>query len=375
MKNRETKLSQLEHSQVKVELYAKYLAIYLNVLCRVPSIKHIQIFDLLCGEGKYPNGCLGSSVAAAETIKRHLISNDSTDSQISLLLNDTGASEIEPGKSKIQRNCELIDSLCLPQSVTVIYEELDYSEIIQNVIRKLDTIPSSQRALVFIDPYGYKEINPADLAALLRNHKTELLLFLPASFIYRFSESVMEKDFPGSDAVKFFITGVFGPKSPCFSSCADFIAKFRKALQLKVQTKFSSSFTIERDARNTYCLLFFTNHERGFEKMLEAKWALDENRGHGYRLDNDQLDLFSAGIVEDFEGQVFTFISAAQSRSNLDLKLFGLECEYLPKHTLEVLKSLKKNDKIEAIDDATGKPARSFYLTDRDHRVTIRRKG
>jgi three-Cys-motif partner protein len=374
IKNRDTKLSQLEHSQVKVELYTKYLAIYLNVLHHVPSIKHIHIFDLLCGEGKYANDCFGSSVAAATVIKDHYFSNGKACTNTTLLLNDSGMSEIELGKSKIQRNRELISNIFLPDNVKVSYEELDYSHIIKLIIEKLDSIPSSQRALVFIDPYGYKEINPTDLTALLRNRKTELLLFLPASFIYRFAETAIKKDFPGSEAAKILLNAVFGSNLPCFSSCDDFIGKFKKALQSIVQTTHSSSFTIERDARNTYCLLFYTNNERGFEKMLETKWALDENRGHGFRLDNAQTNLFSAGELDDFEGKLYAFISSAQSKTNYELKMFGLECEYLPKHTLEALKALKKNDKIEAFDNV-GKPVRFFYLSDKERLITIRRKG
>jgi three-Cys-motif partner protein len=373
MVTKEAKLALLEHSQAKVDLYTKYLSIYLNVLYRATGINHIYIYDLLCGEGKYINDCLGSSLGAAKVIKDHYFSNGKSCKDIDLFLNDSGESLIEPGKSKIQRNRELIKTIFLPENVKVYFSELEYTQAVQDTKNKLDAMKSSDRALVFIDPYGYKDIDPLELAEMLKNGKTELLLFIPASFIHRFAESAFVSDFKGADSIRTFLSKIFPEKIPTFLSCDNFIAEVKHSLHKVVKTKFSSSFTIERDAHNSYCLLFFTNSERGFEKMLETKWALDETRGQGFRLDNAQTTMFKAGILDDFQGKVFNFISAVQSRNNNETRLFSLENEYLPKHTLEALKELKKENKIEVIDE-TGKPARSFYLADKNRTVTIRRK-
>lgn len=373
MTSNEAKFSLLEHSQAKVDLYTKYLSIYLNVLYRAPVINHIYIFDLLCGEGKYINGSFGSSLGAAKVIKDHFLSNGNACKDIDLFLNDSGESFIEPGKSKIQRNCELIKEIFLPENVKVHFSELEYTLAAQDTINKLSNIKSTERALVFIDPYGYKNIDSFELAKMLENGRTELLLFIPASFIHRFAESAFLNDFKSADSIRNFLSKIFPEKIPVFLSCDDFINEIKHSLRNIVKTKFSSSFTIERDAHNSYCLLFFTNSERGFEKMLETKWSLDETRGQGFRLDSAQINMFKAGILDDFKGKVFKYISSASSRNNYEMKLFGLENEYLPKHTFEALKELKKDDKIEVIDD-TGKPARSFYLSDKDRKVNIRRK-
>jgi hypothetical protein len=119
MASNEAKFSLLEHSQAKVDLYTKYLSIYLNVLYRASGIKHIYIYDLLCGEGKYMNGSFGSSLGAVKVIKDHYLSNGNSSKDISLFLNDSEESLIEPGKSKIQRNRELIKEFLLPENVKV----------------------------------------------------------------------------------------------------------------------------------------------------------------------------------------------------------------------------------------------------------------
>lgn len=180
-------------------------------------------------------------------------------------------------------------------------------------------------------------------------------------------------DFKGADSIRNFLSKIFAEKIPVFLSCEDFINEIKHSLRNIVNTKFSSSFTIERDAHNSYCLLFFTNSERGFEKMLETKWSLDETRGQGFRLDCLQTSMFKAGVLDNYKGKVFNYISSTLSRNNIEIKLFGLENEYLPKHTLEALRELKKENKIEVIDES-GKPARSFYLSDKNRKVNILRK-
>lgn len=374
MKNRDTKLAQLEHSQAKVDLYTRYLSIYLNVLHHAQYISHVLIFDLLCGEGKYPNGCLGSSIGAASTIRKHYLENNNTCIDIDFFLNDAGYSEFEIGKSKIQRNRDLLAEIEMPPNVNLHFAESDYSHILPATVKRLDALTPKERALVFVDPYGYKDINASDLASLLRNGKTELLLFLPASFIYRFAESAFSKDFRGAEALRMLLSSVFPTGLPQFSSCEDFISKLLHSLRQIVQTEFASSFLIQRDEANKFCLLFYTNNERGFEKMLEAKWALDGERGQGYRPTTDQLSMFDAATERNFEDDLFDFISQAPKRSNAEMKLFGLKCEFLPKHTRTSLKQLQESGKIEVVD-GDGQPARSFYLNDKNRVVYIRKKG
>jgi three-Cys-motif partner protein len=372
LKNRITKIAQLEHSQVKVELYTKYLSTYLNILHRVPEIDHVIIFDLLCGEGRYTNQCLGSGCAAAEVIKRHCLSNIRC-KRIDLYLNDNGISEIELGKTKVQRNKELITSFNLQENVKVHYAESEYSEILPVAISKLDVLKPNERALVFIDPYGYKEIHIEQLKKILNNKKTELLLFLPASFIYRFAGSSFDKDFPGAEAVRQLLKSIFLQEIPEFTSCCDFITKIKDGIKTVVNTSFASSFTIQRDEKNTFCLLFFTNNERGYEKMLETKWAMDEERGEGFRLNNAQTNLFTSAQVDNFEAKILKFIADAKSRTNFELKAFGLANEYLPKHVLAELKQLLDDGRIE-VKEYDGTPARAFYLNDNQRTVFISKK-
>ena len=44
--------------------------------------------------------------------------------------------------------------------------------------------------IFFIDPYGYKEIDPDDLERIMGVGNTEILIFFPATFMYRFAAAV-----------------------------------------------------------------------------------------------------------------------------------------------------------------------------------------
>jgi len=71
VKKKSTKEVLLPHSVAKINLYVKYLSVYLNILHRVDFIKKTYLFDLFAGEGIYEDGGKGSPIQTMETIKNH----------------------------------------------------------------------------------------------------------------------------------------------------------------------------------------------------------------------------------------------------------------------------------------------------------------
>ncbi|MDR3162857.1 MAG: hypothetical protein LBT81_03235 [Helicobacteraceae bacterium] len=61
-------------------------------------------------------------------------------------------------------------------------------KIVKNDVSKST---SNIRNLIFIDPYGYKNIKKEITDDLTDNKKTEIILFLPISHIYRFSKAAI----------------------------------------------------------------------------------------------------------------------------------------------------------------------------------------
>lgn len=370
MRNSNAKLIMLEHSKAKVELYATYLATYLNILSRVPFINRIHIYDLMCGEGVYVGGSKGSPVIAMEKIKDHYFSNKKVCPDIEVWFNDKDKSEIEKERYKIERVKEQCSKIFRPGNVSVTYTHKDYKVIYPEIIKRNNALARDERLLLFLDPYGYKEIKPEHLRQFLSSGKTELILFLPISFMSRIaSKSLSEDEFPGGKPLQEFLTPLFEPDKDLIISSKPYLFISQLKLLLKDYLNESNilvdTFTIERDKQNVYCLFFFTPNVLGFEKMLEAKWKIDEQQGMGFRLNYEQGSLFTKIQVSDYPNKLKRYIYLDDRKTNADLYIFGLKNGFLPKHTNQILKDWQTNDPNFRVYFNEGHEARrgAFYIS------------
>lgn len=371
MNQPDPKTNLLEHSEAKVKLYGTYLAKYLNILARNPYVEKVFLFDLLCGEGVYSDGEKGSPIIALEAIKNHYYANNRTCPNMTVWLNDIGFSEIEPGILKINRVERFGQSIYHPKNVDVEFKNEDYETIYVKAVKLVNSTRKA-KGLFFIDPYGYKAIKPDDIRNMLAGNNTEVLLWLPASFMYRFSNTVTHSDFRGGEPLRDFIFTLFGNNPPIFKSIYDFIERITESFRifLKDIDIFVDSFTLERGGGNIYCLFFFTSHIKGYETMLATKWDMDENRGKGFTI-NKTLS-FSEIQLTGYPQKLREYISSGKSRTNSELYKFGLENGFLPKHINEILKGWKSDGSLEVIS-LDGRPAKGFYIQyNHERRITVK---
>jgi hypothetical protein len=203
--------------------------------------------------------------------------------------------------------------------------------------------------LLFPTNHGYKAVKPEDIHSMLEGNNTEVLLWLPASFMYRFANTVTRIDFKGGEPLKEFIFALFGKNPPTFKSIYDFIEQITGSFRayLRELGIFVDTFTIERGGGNVYCLFFFTSHIKGYETMLSTKWGMDENRGKGHTKNKSQS--FSEIQLSGYPQKLKSFISSAEYRTNAEIYKFGLENGFLPKHTNDVFRDWKDKGSIERI--------------------------
>lgn len=183
----------LKHSKAKVDLYTNYLSVYLNILSRADFLDKIHIYDLMCGEGMYSDNSKGSPIVALEKIRDHYYKNNKTCPNLEVWFNDRDRSEIEKDKYKIERVKEYCSKIFTPPNVKIYYSYEDYSDIYKKVLNKINSL-KNEKLLLFIDPYGYKEIKPEHLKNFLHCGKTELILFLPIMYMYRFADKSLSED-------------------------------------------------------------------------------------------------------------------------------------------------------------------------------------
>lgn len=347
----------LDHSKAKVLLLQKYLEKYLNIISNDGFTEKIYVFDLFCGEGIYENDGEGSPIATMRTIKDlHFINKAKNKNipKIDLFFNDKDESKIEKLKSII-----LERKLHYEEYGSLNFRSKDYKEIINSLSIYLEKL-KNEKAFIFIDPYGYKEIRGSEIKRLLQGKKSEVLLFLPTQFMYRFNE----KGTP--EALIEIIEELVDIKEwKPSTSVYQFIEQFKNALKQYLGTNFFvDTFAIEKDSATVFCLFFFSSHIRGFEKMLETKWQIDDDEGKGWSYEKTG-NLFAEQKINVLEELLVNLVRNAPNKVyNVEIYEFTLRNGYLPTHAVEIFNSLQSNNKIEVLSDSNEKVRKgSFYLS------------
>lgn len=361
MSLKDSQVNMYEHSEIKVQLLKLYLERYLNVLNLSPYTSDVNVYDLFCSEGIYDNGGKGSPICILETIKTIYEDNlkKGKAGKFNCLFNDHDASKIE----KLQAS---ITDLKLHDSTTgkLNYEKKEYKNILTDVLSEINGF-NNQKGFIFIDPCGYKDIQVKDIKALLKSKKTEVLLFLPTQFMFRFEKNGTPQ------CLKDFIEELLPATAwPTSSTGLAFVETLKDAFRKSIgDDYFVDSFIITRDKNQFFCLFFFTSHIYGFDRMLDAKWQIDEEEGRGWNYEGNSL--FNQSVKTPntikYERALNNFL--IDFKSNADLYRFTLHHGHLPKHANQILAQLQTDGRLTAmLKDGKATRKGSFYINYRDYK-------
>lgn len=357
----------LPHSEAKLDFYDTYLRRYLRILYLSPYIKNINIFDLFCGTGIYQDGKEGSPIIAFKSIKNIIeeYKKKIFRKEIALIINDGEVNNIENVKSHL-------DEMNVPKIVNIHYNSYESDIMFSKVITYLTKFGSDTRNLLFIDPYGYKEIHKGDFHNLLKKGYSEIILFLPISQMHRF-KGIAIRDFsnPKYQKLREFIFEFFPDDHPLRNDEEVYIQAFMHFLKEAFSfgnNYFTTSYYIQRDKVNFNALFFISSNIYGMEKILEVKWELDSLTGKGYSIGQDSLNnqiLLPGFQLDQFERELKSEFQNKVTISNLDLYEFTIKKEHLPKHTNQLLKKWQNEGTLKVTDVESNKPARknSFYIS------------
>lgn len=333
----------------------------------------------------YADGGLGSPIRTVQTTKE-VRANHPSNKQLNLYFNDAEIAFVKQVKKYINEHypdnkdfCNIM-YLCAPA---------------ENLFEKLcDFLPKTglgSRNFLFVDPYGYKDINKQTFQRLMRNQNTEMLLFLPISFMHRFTHYAFNEDANnGALHLREFIEQFFPADHKIRSEEPIDVKEYIDALSEAFSFNgkyYTSSYFIERDSRNYFALFAICNNLLGLEKAVETKWSLDEEDGQGFRQLNKsmQLNLFAEMFkeenkkehFEELKTMILSFLAEC-GKYNGEIYRFVLRRGYLPKHANVVLRHLQDNKMIKVTLLETGKEARkhSFYINydaskDVEHQKTL----
>lgn len=356
------------HSQAKVKFYEEYLTRYLRILYKSSYIKRINIYDIFCGAGVYDDGKEGSPIVAYKAIKEVFYENTGV-KKVTLFLNDGDKSRINNVQSILDADNEK------NQCCDIKYHNLQAVDFLNQVKILICQSSTDERNLVFIDPYGYKDINKEIINELMSNKHTEIILFLPISQMYRFTSYALDNSSlnpykPLSD----FICSFFAAGHPIIRqdelTILQYISYLREAFTYN-NKYYATSYHIERNKNHYFSLFFLTSHLYGLEKNLEVKWDLNEVNGSGFNLPTQQLNLFAESeaaeeqrkLVTAFESELKEYLK--QQRTNKEVYRFTLIHEFLPKHVNQILTQWQDSKRLNVTDVSTKNPARkkSFYIS------------
>lgn len=356
---KESQHTMFDHSEIKVKLLRTYIHKYLNILSRAPGIEKVHLYDLFCGEGIYDNGGEGSPIIFLKAIKNIYFRNQASSQKIIKI--DCVFNDKEKWKTDKVQNVIADKKLHYPFLGDLRFRNVDYHKTVPLVVDQVAKSKKS-KAFIFIDPYGYKEVRASQIKSILETKKSEVLLFLPTQFMFRFEK----KGIP--EALQAFIEDLV-PKEewPNSHTGIAFIDNLKTAFRNYLGTDyFVDTFIITRDINQYFCLFFFTSHIYGFDKMLEAKWEIDEEQGRGWAYKNPDLPtLFDSSPttkVNKLESFYLEFLR--QSKTNAEIYEATLHQGFKPKHANEVLKSLLVNNKIKVTPNVRHKNKKgSFYIS------------
>lgn len=352
---KESQVKMYEHSEVKVRLLKLYLERYLNILTHSPFFTEIYVYDLFCGEGIYEEGGKGSPIVILETINSiHENPTTKKTGHFQCQFNDFDGDKVDKLERIISEK-----KLFRPESGKLLCTKEDYQILLPKVVTRLNSL-KKEKAFIFIDPYGYKDISVKDILALLQCKKSEVLLFLPTQFMFRFEA----KGTP--ESLKEFISELV-PKEqwPKSETGIDFIENLRDAFRNKVgDGVFVDSFIITRDRNQFFSLFFFTNHIYGFDRMLDAKWHIDAEEGRGWYY--EEMSLFNqqpkkANTIR-FEKSLLAFLKD-KFRTNGEVYEFTIRSGHLTSHASDILRKAQVDGHLEMFT-SDGKPFKgsAFFI-------------
>lgn len=334
MNKKETKNTVKPHTEAKLKFYIHYLERYLPILVKTLHVDKINIYDMFCGQAIYDDGKESGAIRAFHKIKEVQENNADNDTEITLTLNDLDKRRINNIKIWIKQQTKTFETYVLNEDAT---------NLIPKLIKDIDTQGNKVRNLVFIDPYGYKEIDKNLIKDLMKNGRTEIILFLPINQMNRFKNETM-----GNDVKKYFL-----PLKKFIeqfqiniedTNDLSLIKKIEKALSFD-DSNYSTSYHIKNQQGKYYALFFMASHILGLQKTLEVKWKLDEQQGSGFN-DTNQQDMFLE-VEKTLELEKILKHYIQESKNNNELYECTLKQGFLPKHTNEILKKLKQNNHIQ----------------------------
>ena len=341
----------------KLNVFEQYVNDWLNVTLNCnqddEAYDTLEIYDLFCGSGFDGTKTeRGSPIRILDAV----LKRNKKGKTIKIYFNDRDKNKIDELKQIINEKYKNLKS----ENIELNFSSQDVSNY------KIDS--KKYYKLIFLDEYGIQHINK--IKDFLCNG-TDILIFISSGHVRRFL---------GEDSFqKYFDTTLISKKD--FEGKSNYethrvISNYFKKLFPK---SYISPFSLIKDNNNINGIIFISNHKKGREQFLKTAWAIDKDFGEGNRnldrdITKDKGSLFYSNIEpsekeKKYKAILIEFLK--EQRTNIEIKDFGLNNGFLPKHTNKIFKEIQNNLDCKYYNDAQ----KGFHLDDKKIKVKIRYKN
>lgn len=341
----------------KLNVFEQYVNDWLNVTLNCnqdyEAYDTLEIYDLFCGSGFDGTKTeRGSPIRILDAV----LKRNKKGKTIRIYFNDKYNNKIEELKQIINEKYKNLKS----ENIELYFSSQDVSNY------KIDS--KKYYKLIFLDEYGIQHINK--IKDFLCNG-TDILIFISSGHVRRFL---------GEDSFqKYFDTTLISKKD--FEGKSNYethrvISNYFKKLFPK---SYISPFSLIKDNNNINGIIFISNHRKGQEQFLKTAWTIDKDFGEGNKnldrdITKDKGSLFYSNIEPSEKEQKYKTILIdflKEQRTNIEIKNFGLDNGFLPKHTNKIFKEIQNNLKCEYFNDNE----KGFHLYDKKIKVKIRHEN
>jgi len=322
----------------KLLIFEEYVKSWLPVFIKQEK-DLIYIFDFFAGVGYDSKNNPGSPIRILEQIKIYQSIIHQT--KIKLFLNEYNKKNYE--KLKFNCNSYFKENPSLNRITEIEYSNWKFEDAFNQLKNRIGEYPS----LVFMDQFGVKY--STQIVEFEYFNKTDFMIFISSSFLKRF---VKTPEFKNS--LNLTNKEIERLISTPYKLIHEATLKFLKARLPKDSSVRLYPFSLKK-GKNIYGLIFGSKHILAAEKFLKIVWKISSDNGSAnYDIYNDkekrELNLFPELVgkttVESFQEEFERKILDGRIKTNKDAYYYTLGKGHIPKHAMDVLIKLKKQDKI-----------------------------
>ncbi len=328
-------------TQLKLALFRGYIREWLPVFL-TKNFQKVNLYDLFAGPGYDAYGNPGSPVIIVEEMNQFFQTYpDLKDSaNVRMVFNDYKQLKIVKLKQAVE---QLARS---PSCCSIEYSRQPFQKALQQYLPEIASKNSAN--LIIMDQFGFKEVTPEVIRQLAECSTTDILFFIPSSFIKRFIETpeVGGKFDMDSEQVK----------SRDYNTIHRFVCEYFRQ-KLGSQEYCLAPFSIKKGS-NIYGVIFGSQSLFGLDKFLKVCWALDPVTGEAnYNIDGDfawaQKGLFpgmnTISKEDKFQHDLKVFVHD-RSPTNHDVYKFTLTQGFRPQRATGLLRKMRQNGQLVVTD-------------------------